>query len=76
MLGIAGALFRAVGAEGEDLAWMVLGVGVAWIFLMIWWALRAPAQLSEDAWARYLPFLRHGHFRPLDNSDDAKRGRR
>ncbi len=77
VLGLAGALFLAVGVEGEAAAWLTLGVGVAWIFFAIWWALRAPAQLTDDERGRYLSFLRQAEYRPLDHSGaDTKRDRR
>ena len=76
VLGIAGGLVMAVGVEGAAAAWITLGIGLAWIGLMVWWALRAPAQIPEEDRGRYLAFLRHAEFRSLDQSDDAKTGRR
>ena len=40
---------------------------------MIWWALRAPAQLTEKERGRYLAFLRHAEYEPLDQSDGKSR---
>lgn len=78
VLAIVGWLFGAAGVDGEARAWLVLGVGVVWIALVIWWGLRAPAQLTEEFRGRYLSFLRQAEFRPLDDRDEdrAKTNRR
>ena len=72
VLGIAGGLLMAVGVDGEAGAWVTFGIAAAWIVLMIWWALRAPApaHLSDEARGRYLAFLRHAQYQPLDPADD------
>ena len=77
VLGLAGWLFGAAGVEGEAAAWAVLGAGLVWIVLMIWWALRAPAQIGEESRGRYFAFLRQAQYRPLEHTDsDDKRDRR
>ena len=73
---LAGWLFGTLGAEGEGGAWMVFATGAVWIILMIWWALRAPAQISPEARPRYLAFLRHAQFQPLDETDSDATGKR
>lgn len=70
VLGLAGLLFMAIGIEGSAAAWMALGVAAVWITFMIWWALRAPPQLTEKHRARYLAFLRHAEYEPLDTRKD------
>lgn len=76
VLGLTGALFRAMGIDGEAGAWMALGVAVAWIALIIWWGLRGPIQRTEELRGRYLAFLRHAEYQPRDSSDSGARGRR
>ena len=77
VLALAGGLGRAVGIEGEALGWAALGAGLVWIVVVIWWALRAPAQIAEESRGRYFAFLRQAQFRPLDHTDsDEKRDRR
>ena len=77
VIGFGGQLLSAVGIEGVAAAWVMFGVGLVWIVVTIWWALRAPvpAQLADGARGRYLSFLRHAEYRPLDHSDDEARTR-
>ena len=77
VLGIVGWLIASVDIDGRAGTWVTLGAAFAWIVLMIWWALRAPAQLTEKYRNRYLAFLRHPEYEPLDRADaDATRDRR
>lgn len=76
VLGIAGAVVMAAGVEGAAAAWMALGIGLAWIGLVIWWALRAPAQIPEGERGRYTTVLRHAEFHQPDQSGTAKSDRR
>jgi hypothetical protein len=76
VLGFTGWLFPTVGVDGEAGLWMTLGAAVVWIALMIWWALLAPPQLTEEHRGRYLAFLRHAEYEPLDQSDAAARRER
>ena len=48
---------------------VLLLVPVVWIILVIWWAVRAPAQVPEEDRPRYLAFLRHAQYRPLSDTD-------
>ena len=71
VLALAGALLTTLGVEGEATGWMILLLAVVWILLMAWWALRAPALLSQEARGRYLTFLRHAQYRPVDRDRQA-----
>ena len=72
VLGFGGGLLSAVGVEGVAAAWVMFGVGLVWIVVTIWWSMRAPvpAQLADGARGRYLSFLRHAEYQPLDHSDE------
>lgn len=70
VLGVAGSLLVAAGAGAESAAWIVLGVGLAGIVLMTWWALRAPPARSDEVSARYWAGLRHARFGPQRDADD------
>ena len=70
---LSGWLYSALVADGEGVAWLVLGTAVVWIVLVAWWALSAPAQVSDEARPRYWAALRHSEYQGLDHSDsDAK----
>lgn len=68
VLALTGALLRAIGTEGELAAWIALAVAALWIVLVTWWTLRAPARLSTEERHRYLAFLRHPRYEPLDDT--------
>ena len=73
----AGWLFNALGLVealdvlGDEGEWMLvlLLVPVVWIILVIWWAMRAPAQVPEEDRPRYLAFLRHAQYRVTSDTD-------
>lgn len=66
VLGLAGWLFSAFVDDGEGVGWLVLATALVWIFLVIWWGLRAPPQIPEGERGRYLAFLRHAEYRSPD----------
>ena len=74
-LGLAGWLVGALGAEAEAAAWMMFGVGLVWVALTIWWALRGstPAHLADGARRRYLAPHRHAEFHPDDDTEKVRR---
>ena len=75
VLGVAGWLVGTLGVEGEAGAWTTFGVGLVWVALMIWWALRGPtpAQLSDGARGRYLAFLRHAEFHADEDAEKVRK---
>ena len=65
---LSGWLYSAVVADGEGVGWLALGTAVVWVVLVIWWALRAPAPVSDEARPRYWAALRHSEYQRLDHS--------
>ena len=75
VLGIAGGVLVALGVGAETVGWMTLGIAVAWIVLITWWALRAPAARSEEASSRYWAALRHSQYQPQHHEDHVQQRR-
>lgn len=73
VLGVTGSLLVAVGLGGETVAWISFVVGLIWIVVMVWWAMRAPAARSEEASKRYWVALRHARFGSQNDVEDQLR---
>ena len=72
---LSGWLYSGVVVEGEGVGWLTLGTAVVWVVVVTWWALRAPAQVSEEARPRYWAALRNSEYEPLDHTEPAPKRR-
>ncbi len=70
---LSGWLYSAVVADGEGVGWLVLATALVWVVLVAWWALRGPAQVSDEARPRYWAALRHSEYQGFDHDDSDAR---